>query len=668
MLSASQYLAGQQVVACQGPCGPRGACGPQGFQGNPGYSGPGGPIGYSGPLGATGPLSTVAGYTGSIGIQGYTGSTGLQGYSGPRGYTGADGQAYTGATGPQGYTGVQGYIGLQGYTGSIGTQGYSGPMGYTGVMGPSYTVKGTWQPVVGNLVNGGTNITSANINAAINTNSPLTTSPPYTTAAVGDLVYISYPGVASSLFYCYTGGTISGNNAQWVFMGNLATTAIQGSTGVQGYTGASIRGYTGADSTVVGPQGYSGPRGYTGPGSTVMGYTGPQGSTGAASIVPGIQGYTGPIGVIYSNFIGATNCVYLNQNISTTATITSTVGGGDIILFTSGTLLAGCRLDYKIVFDSANTSLYPQVVSNSGNFVWVTVGSSIISFMSNIGAINTTLATSQYVTGDIVTIITDGNIAWFYKNGIYMTQCAFSGSSFTSKLSLSSATTRNYPTSGTGTLLSFYVSGVPGSQGFPTLSKSYTAVPPGMLFTTGYVGYRNISSITQQNANDGYLTITFNPSLPGTAPANSAPFTIAGVTPGTLTGYNGSFTVTNAMAITVSRFKYQGNLGGTGTPDYTNAYIIFTTYTGLSYSMYTFTNSNPSGLYMFRIINSISGLANLLSPLFFWDGTNITGSSSSISASNSYCAISNTTTTFNATISSSATGIFSYELYLIAKY
>jgi len=81
MLSASQYLAQTQLVACSGPIGPSGppgATGASGPKGSTGASGVIGPTGSTGPTGPTGPIGTT-GPTGASGVTGPTGASGPNG-------------------------------------------------------------------------------------------------------------------------------------------------------------------------------------------------------------------------------------------------------------------------------------------------------------------------------------------------------------------------------------------------------------------------------------------------------------------------------------------------------------------------------------------------------------------------------------------------------------
>ena len=86
MLSASQYLAQKQLVACLGPTGPTGS----GGQGPTGASGVSGPTGASGATGVIG-LSGPSGATGPTGASGVTGPTGASGVTGPTGASGPGG-------------------------------------------------------------------------------------------------------------------------------------------------------------------------------------------------------------------------------------------------------------------------------------------------------------------------------------------------------------------------------------------------------------------------------------------------------------------------------------------------------------------------------------------------------------------------------------------------
>jgi hypothetical protein len=98
------------------------------------FTGYAGSAGYLGSTGYTGSVSTVAGYTGSRGVDG------VIGYNGSTGYTGSV-STVAGYTGSRGVDGVIGYNGSTGYTGSASTAvGYSGSIGYTGSAGASATL------------------------------------------------------------------------------------------------------------------------------------------------------------------------------------------------------------------------------------------------------------------------------------------------------------------------------------------------------------------------------------------------------------------------------------------------------------------------------------------------------------------------------------------------
>jgi hypothetical protein len=127
------------------------------LSGAAGITGPSGDTGFTGSIGIgfTGSASTIAGFTGSSGLDGSVGFTGsastIAGFTGSSGFTGSTGEGFTGSigytgSGDIGYTGSAGADGSVGFTGSTGagftgsagangSSGLIGPIGYTGSAG-----------------------------------------------------------------------------------------------------------------------------------------------------------------------------------------------------------------------------------------------------------------------------------------------------------------------------------------------------------------------------------------------------------------------------------------------------------------------------------------------------------------------------------------------------
>ncbi|MFM7005949.1 MAG: hypothetical protein ACKOWX_01715 [Flavobacteriales bacterium] len=242
----------------------------------------------TGPQGATGPQGPI-GLTGPTGATGATGPQGPIGLTGPIGATGA-----TGATGPQGPIGLTGPAGPTGATGPIGL---TGPIGATGATGP--------QGPIG--LTGPTGATGATGPAGTNGTAVLngTTAPNAFTGNNGDF----FINTATNTLYgpkangtWPTGTSLVGPQGATGPQGPIGLTGPTGATGATGPQGPiGLTGPTGATGATgpQGPIGLTGATGATGPQGPI-GLTGPAGATGATGPIglTGPTGATGPQGPI----------------------------------------------------------------------------------------------------------------------------------------------------------------------------------------------------------------------------------------------------------------------------------------------------------------------------------------------------------------------------------
>jgi collagen type I alpha len=296
--TGSQGLQGTQGV--QGATGFVGSQGLQGVQGAQGTQGVQGATGFNGSRGFTGSRGSE-GFTGSRGLTGFTGSQGLQGAQGAQGvfgFTGSQGAGFVGSqgiqgvqgvqgdigfTGSRGAQGVQGTVGAQGVQGAVGAQGLlgtQGPTGFTGsqgVQGAQGTVgaqgmqgavgvqgaQGVPGPIAGSttqvifndggVANGSPNFTFNKANNTISRgvftiNGSLhqaNTAP--ANPQPGDQWFNTYNGI----LFVYLK---DGDSEQWVDIGSLPGTGIQGPIGFTGSTGAGFVGSQGSQGGLVGKQ------------------------------------------------------------------------------------------------------------------------------------------------------------------------------------------------------------------------------------------------------------------------------------------------------------------------------------------------------------------------------------------------------------------------------
>ncbi len=266
-----------------GPDGSTGATGIQGEEGSTGATGIQGPLGSTGATGIQGPL----GSTGATGIQGEEGSTGATGVIGPDGSTGATGIqgefGSTGATGIQGEEGSTGATGIQGPLGSTGATGIQGPLGSTGATG----IQGEFGSTGATGIQGELGSTGA-------------------TGIQGELGSTGATGIQGEQGSTGATGVFGSTGATGIQgeLGSTGATGLTGATGIQGELGSTgATGLTGATG-IQGELGSTGATGLTGAtgiqgelGSTgSTGIQGPQGATGADSTVAGATGATGPFG------------------------------------------------------------------------------------------------------------------------------------------------------------------------------------------------------------------------------------------------------------------------------------------------------------------------------------------------------------------------------------
>jgi hypothetical protein len=370
-----QGIQGTGGVGQQGVQGTDGAFAGQGIQGTAGEQGIQGIAGAFAGQGVQGVVGEqgIQGITGSQGIQGITGSQGAQGIQGIDGTLGSQGeqgiQGIQGITGAQGVQGIQGITGTgaQGIQGITGAQGVQGIQGITGTEGAryftvtnsgasAYVIDGVNNPDL-KLLRGFTYIFDVNAPGHpfyIKTAPTIGTTNQYTTGVTNNgedvgLVTFSVPSDApSTLYYQCSIHSVMGGELQISDLGPQGIQGITGAQGIQGIQGiAGSQGVQGIQGTAV--QGIQGIQG-------IAGSQGVQGVQGTA--VQGIQGIQGVQGI---------------AGVSGTNTVPS----------------AGTK-----------TSSYTLIASDSGDFVTVGTGGSIV------------IPSGVFSAGEVITIFnnTTGNV------------------------------------------------------------------------------------------------------------------------------------------------------------------------------------------------------------------------------------------------------------------
>lgn len=526
-------------------------------------------------LTATQVMYTQVGPTGYTGYTGFTGPTGFTGFTGYTGYTGPGN--FTGYTGPTGFTGYTGATGPTGFTGFTGPQGSTGYTGYTGAQG----LQGSTGYTGYTGYTGGIGPTGAT----------------GFTGPKGETGYTGYTGAASNVTgpTGYTGpqGNIGSTGPTGYTGPQGADSNVTGPTGYTGYTGFGATGYTGYTGFTgyegpTGATGYTGPKGETG----YTGYTGYTGTTGST----GYTGYTGPQGP-QGTFGGATFKYHF-----LTSTSNTDPGSGNLKL-------------NNATFNSA-TNLYISIYDFDGT--------DIQSFLETIDD-----STSSIKGTFKVTEINDPTKFIFYQIvGLHTVNTSWYSVPIAYVTGSTSSILDN-----THVIITFAVTGDAGSTG-PTGYTGYT----GYTGTTGYTGFTGYTGNQGPIGATGYTGFT-GPNGPtgftGYTGPNGAASTVPGPTGFTgYTGYTGpqgnvgptgftGYTGTQGPTGFTGYTGPQGNIGPTGYTGYTGP-GNFTGYTG-----YTGT-PGPTGY------TGYTGPAGPGGGGGAW--TNVTGTTQTMVAANSYLA------------------------------